>query len=225
MADTKEIINCPACGKPMVKIPVPAENINIDICLDGCGGIFFDNREFKKFDEQAENIDEIIKAIQRGIQIYSLHTNCDKTNNGTSDLIAQKLSLRKTAELNDFVRVGLAPHEMTLDELVSLVKLAFNVKRIKLINNSRKNMIKTIAVCAGAGAEFISDVEKYNIDAYITSEIKYHDALDSRRTAILDVGHFESEKPFVEQIKYLLESQKERIEVVVAQERTAWEYI
>lgn len=64
MADTKEIINCPACGKPMVKIPVPAENINIDICLDGCGGIFFDNREFKKFDEQAENIDEIIKAIQ-----------------------------------------------------------------------------------------------------------------------------------------------------------------
>ncbi len=168
---------------------------------------------------------KIIKAIQRGIQIYSLHTNCDKTNNGTSDLIAQKLSLRKTAELNDFVRVGLAPHEMTLDELVSLVKLAFNVKRIKLINNSRKNMIKTIAVCAGAGAEFISDVEKYNIDAYITSEIKYHDALDSRRTAILDVGHFESEKPFVEQIKYLLESQKERIEVVVAQERTAWEYI
>lgn len=168
---------------------------------------------------------KIIKAIQRGIQIYSLHTNCDKTNNGTSDLIAQKLNLKKTAVLNDFVRVGLAPHEMKLEELVSFVKLAFNVERIKLVNNARKSIIKTIAVCAGAGAEFIPEVEKYNIDAYITSEIKYHDALDSRRAALLDIGHFESEKPFVEEIKKVLENKKERIDVVVAKEKTAWDYV
>ena len=168
---------------------------------------------------------KLIKAVQRGIQIYSLHTNCDKTNNGTSDLIAQKLNLKKTAVLNDFVRVGLAPHEMGLGELISYVKLAFNVERVKLINNANKTRIKTIAVCAGAGADFIQEVEKYNIDAYITSEVKYHDALDSRRAAILDIGHFESEKPFVEEIKYILESSKKRIEVVVAKEKPAWEYV
>lgn len=168
---------------------------------------------------------KIIKAIQRGIQIYSLHTNCDKTQNGTSDLIAQKLNLKKTAVLNDFVRVGLAPHEMSLDELVAFVKLTFNVERVKLVNNARKSIIKTIAVCAGSGAEFIPEVEKYNIDAYITSEIKYHDALDSRRAALLDIGHFESEKPFVEEIKKVLENRKERIDVVVAKEKTAWEYV
>ena len=168
---------------------------------------------------------KLIKAVQRGIQIYSLHTNCDKTNNGTSDLIAQKLNLKKTAVLNDFVRVGLAPHEMGLGELISYVKLAFNVERVKLINNANKTRIKTIAVCAGAGADFIQEVEKYNIDAYITSEVKYHDALDSRRAAVLDIGHFESEKPFVEEIKYILESSKKRIEVVVAKEKTAWEYV
>lgn len=168
---------------------------------------------------------KIIKAIQRGIQIYSLHTNCDKTNNGTSDLIAQKLNLKKTAVLNDFVRVGLAPHEMTLDELTSFVKLTFNVERIKLVNNAKKSKIKTIAVCAGAGAEFIEEIEKYNIDAYITSEVKYHDALDSRRAAILDIGHFESEKPFVEEIKNILENNKHRIEVVVAKEKPSWTYV
>lgn len=168
---------------------------------------------------------KLIKAVQRGIQIYSLHTNCDKTNNGTSDLIAQKLNLKKIAVLNDFVRVGLAPHEMGLGELISYVKLAFNVERIKLVNNAVKTRIKTIAVCAGSGADFIQEVEKYNIDAYITSEVKYHDALDSRRAAILDIGHFESEKPFVEEIKNLLESSKQRIEVVVAKEKPAWEYV
>ncbi len=64
MADNFKTIKCPACQKEMHKIFIPSEGINIDICLDGCGGIYFDNREFKYFDEQDENIDEIIKAIE-----------------------------------------------------------------------------------------------------------------------------------------------------------------
>lgn len=64
MSDTLQTIKCPACNKEMIKVFVPEEGINIDICLNGCGGIFFDNREFKKFDEKAENIDEILKAIE-----------------------------------------------------------------------------------------------------------------------------------------------------------------
>ena len=64
MADTKEIINCPACGKTMRKIYIPEENINIDICLDGCGGIFFDNREFDKFNESHEDISKIVDAYE-----------------------------------------------------------------------------------------------------------------------------------------------------------------
>lgn len=63
MADTKDLINCPACGKLMEKIFLKDKNFNIDICLDGCGGMLFDNREFNKFDEQDESIDEILKLI------------------------------------------------------------------------------------------------------------------------------------------------------------------
>ena len=62
--DTLETIKCPACGKDMEKIFIKSEGINIDICTKGCGGIFFDNREFKKFDEQHENLDEIIQAAE-----------------------------------------------------------------------------------------------------------------------------------------------------------------
>lgn len=64
MSDTLQPLNCPACHKEMRKVFVPAEGINVDICVDGCGGIFFDNREFTKFDEKAENIDEILKAVE-----------------------------------------------------------------------------------------------------------------------------------------------------------------
>ncbi len=64
MADNFNIIKCPACQNEMVKIFIPREGINIDICINGCGGVYFDNREFKAFDEKAENIDEITKAIE-----------------------------------------------------------------------------------------------------------------------------------------------------------------
>lgn len=64
MGDTKEIINCPACGCEMKKIWMPEAGVNIDICLEGCGGIFFNNRELDKFDESHENINEILEAIK-----------------------------------------------------------------------------------------------------------------------------------------------------------------
>ena len=63
MADTKEIINCPACGKEMEKVFIKDANVNIDICTEGCGGMLFDNREFEKFDEKHENADEILNKV------------------------------------------------------------------------------------------------------------------------------------------------------------------
>lgn len=63
MVDTLKEMTCPACQKVMKKVLMPESNINVDICLDGCGGIFFDNRELKRFDEKAENIDAISNAI------------------------------------------------------------------------------------------------------------------------------------------------------------------
>lgn len=64
MADTLDEITCPACGKPMKKVEIKNQHFNVDICLDGCGGIFFDNRELKKVDEEHENIDDILKEIE-----------------------------------------------------------------------------------------------------------------------------------------------------------------
>ena len=63
MNDTLEIINCPACGKPMKKVFMQDAGFNLDVCLDGCGGIFFDGQELKHFDENAENIDDLKKVM------------------------------------------------------------------------------------------------------------------------------------------------------------------
>lgn len=64
MADTKDIIKCPACDKEMVKIYMPEAGVNVDVCLNGCGGIYFDNRELEKFDEKQENADVLLEQIK-----------------------------------------------------------------------------------------------------------------------------------------------------------------
>jgi Zn-finger nucleic acid-binding protein len=45
-------MECPACTNELAKKSVA--NIELDVCDNGCGGIWFDQFEFKKFDEKSE---------------------------------------------------------------------------------------------------------------------------------------------------------------------------
>ena len=51
-------MKCPACGKDLEE--VSAGDIQIDICRSGCGGVWFDKDEIKKFDEPHEFMAEAI---------------------------------------------------------------------------------------------------------------------------------------------------------------------
>ena len=63
MGDTEEIIKCPACDNEMQKIFITDKGINIDVCSNGCGGIFFDNKEIQEFSDQNADISEIKQAL------------------------------------------------------------------------------------------------------------------------------------------------------------------
>ncbi len=75
--DTLDKIKCPACGKEMEKVFIPSQGINIDICTDGCGGIFFDNREFEAFNEEHEDI-SLIKEKLDGKIFDKVDTNAQR---------------------------------------------------------------------------------------------------------------------------------------------------
>ena len=63
MVDTAKNLTCPACGKTMKKVYMKEAGINVDICLDGCGGILFDNRELEKFNS-TEKISELFDVLK-----------------------------------------------------------------------------------------------------------------------------------------------------------------
>ncbi|MFB6229743.1 MAG: Nif3-like dinuclear metal center hexameric protein [Salinibacter sp.] len=59
--------------------------------------------------------------------------------------------------------------------------------------------IERVAVCGGAGSDFIGTARGAGADAYVTADVKYHeffDALDTDGTpqmALIDPGHYETE--------------------------------
>lgn len=59
--------------------------------------------------------------------------------------------------------------------------------------------VNRVALCAGAGASLIPSALRADVDAFITGDVKHHEALDAAGggLAMLDPGHHATEWPFV----------------------------
>ncbi|MDU9050440.1 MAG: zf-TFIIB domain-containing protein [Candidatus Electrothrix sp. Rat3] len=54
-------MNCPVCNNTLTQVTI--ENIQLDVCKDGCGGIWFDRFELQKMDEPHEFTEEHLLDI------------------------------------------------------------------------------------------------------------------------------------------------------------------
>lgn len=89
--------------------------------------------------------------------------------------------------------IGELPKEMEPEEFFSYVKKTLGLKMIRLTKN-KKEKIKKVAVCGGAGSFLIEKAKKAGADVFLTGDLKYHEFFDGENQLILgDIGHFESE--------------------------------
>lgn len=122
----------------------------------------------------------------KNINIYSAHTNFDKANGGTTDILIEALKLHGKA-INDFVRVVTLENEMSV-EFMKLKLLPIS-PHLRVVNNKKVKTINTVGFCAGSGSEFINSTP---CDAFVTGDLKYHTAIETDKV-VYDIGHFESE--------------------------------
>ena len=120
------------------------------------------------------------------INMYCAHTNLDKADGGTTDLILEALRLEPTKK-EEFVRIVELKESMTVEELKN--KLKEISPNLRYVNNCGIKEIQTIGFCAGSGSEFISEISS---DAFVTGDLKFHTALEADKV-VFDIGHFESE--------------------------------
>ncbi|HAV65305.1 MAG TPA: hypothetical protein DCY13_23395 [Verrucomicrobiales bacterium] len=59
--DFHPAIDCPVCVQPMT--PLAVGRIVVDVCHDGCGGVWFDHFELQKLDEQHETEGDLLAHV------------------------------------------------------------------------------------------------------------------------------------------------------------------
>ena len=69
--------------------------------------------------------------------------------------------------------------------------------------------VRRVAVCGGAGADFIDDAVRRSVDVYVTGDVKYHEAQRAAEQGmhLIDAGHFGTERPVLPVLTDLLRAE------------------
>lgn len=159
----------------------------------------------------------VVEAIKHDIAIYSSHTAMDCYIHGVSGKMAEKLGITDYKILSPTLSeeiglgvVGKLPKNMSLTEFLQLVKTTFNTPVVRYTTNDKTDTIQTIALCGGAGSEFLQQAIDSGAEAYLSADFKYHEFQQADgRIAVVDIGHFESEQFTKEIFAKLLEGKVE----------------
>jgi len=170
----------------------------------------------------------VLKLIRHDINYMSMHTNFDVI--GMADYAADMLALSKRQVLmvtyiekdvrEGIGRFGTLPRPAALGECAETVKSSFNLDSVRVYGESSR-IIKTAAVSPGSGSDALIYARKANVDLLITGDIKHSMALEALAygIALIDAGHFGTEKIFVPYLKEYFEREMPTVEVIAAEEK------
>ncbi len=100
--------------------------------------------------------------------------------------------------------IGELEEPLTEEIFLQKIKSVFNLKVIKHTNLFGKKISK-VAVCGGSGSFLIPVALTNKADAYITSDIKYHEFFDADNKVLLcDIGHYESEQFTIDLLREII---------------------
>lgn len=145
----------------------------------------------------------IAEAIRAGLTVYSSHTSVDNSAEGISVVMARVLGLKNIRVLvpsragngSGLGAVGDLETPLTHLALVEKVKEAFDVPVARCSRPDEGKTVTRVALCGGAGTEFLPAAIAAGAQAYISSDSKLNQFIDWADDIFLtDIGHFEAEK-------------------------------
>jgi len=159
----------------------------------------------------------LMELIQKNVSLIAMHTNFDKTHLNNY-FATQILGLSGRAE--EFIFYS--DVFMKFYDLVDFIKEKLQIPTIKAVKT--KDIIKTIAITTGSGMGLLG---KIKADCFLTGDIKYHDAMDAkaRGISLIDIGHYESERYFVDVMYKALKDFEFECEVVKLNSKNPFIYI
>lgn len=166
----------------------------------------------------------IYKLIKNDISVYSMHTNLDLIYDATSEVFKEKFDLIELDKVkkidedeNGIGAILEVKANKTLDDFINFIKSNFNVNTIRYTGDENKT-IKKVAIVQGSGMSFLSEIFKKDVDLFITGDIKYHNAQDSKEKGLclIDIGHYNMELLLLEKIKKELNKNFKKLKIIIS---------
>lgn len=139
----------------------------------------------------------LLKLLRNQISAICMHTNLDAAQGGVNDLLAKALQLADPVPLNEtgIGRHGFLPKPMALADFVRFVARVLRCNGVRYAGPGGE--VFHVAVGGGACGDFEADAIAAGCDAFVTSDLSYHQFLDAAGKGInlIDAGHFPTEDP------------------------------
>jgi len=91
--------------------------------------------------------------------------------------------------------IGTLENPMKSAEFLIFLKKQMETNAIRFVNSDPERVINKVAICGGVGHFLLKEAIAKRADAYITSDIKYHEIMEAENHLLYaDIGHYESEK-------------------------------
>ena len=186
----------------------------------------------KKMTDRSWQHKLLLDCAENKIAVYSAHTSLDSVLGGVNDVLAEKIGLLHTEVLVPAAggeaglgRVGCLHEPMTLQEFSEKIKTVLKLDNIIAGDAGRR--VSKVAVCGGAGAEFIDEALAAGADTFVTDHTAQNAVYSGLN--IIDATHQGTELPMIntlaDRIALRLTSSGFNAQVLVAKESKILQYL
>jgi len=163
---------------------------------------------------------------KNGIAAICAHTNLDIAKMyGVNAALAKVLGLVniRCEPLSDGFALffGEIPKESEPKAFAEYVKSMLNADSVSC--HLADKAVKTVALCSGAGGDYLDLAEKMGVDAFVTGEMKHNERIDAARLnmTVIAAGHYETEKIFGENLAEILIKKVKGVNFFISEEETS----
>ena len=138
--------------------------------------------------------------VENRISAICMHTNLDAADGGVNDVLAEKLGLLDTQPLTEekIGRVGTLKCELPLVDFTRFVVELLGCNGLRFTDCGKA--VHRVAVGGGACGDYIAQAIALGCDTFVTSDLRYHDFLDTKELNLIDAGHFPTEQVIVPEL-------------------------
>lgn len=169
------------------------------------------------------------RLIKNNLAVFAAHTNLDIAVGGVNDVLAQKIGLVDVKNFGDeefsLGRLGTLETPMTANDFARHVKKVLNADSVRLVD-AGNFLISKVGLCGGAGAEFIQKAKFFGAQAFVTGDVKYHEAQAAveNKIHVVDAGHFATEFPIVHVLAEYLKDELKLLDVEIVEDTDAKDF-